>query len=93
METMDLPNILIVDDEPQNLEILEGILEDLLHSTKGRVPISLDSIDEQIKNTNDRIDREETRLVAVEKRLIGKFSRLERTLALIQQQMGALSMI
>jgi flagellar capping protein FliD len=72
---------------------VEGILEDLLHSTKGRVPISLDSIDELIKNTNDRIDREETRLVSVEKRLIRKFSRLERTLALIQQQMGALSMI
>ena len=71
----------------------EGILEALLNSTKGRVPISLDSIDEQIKNTNDRIYREERRLVAVEKRLIGKFSRLERTLALIQQQMGALSMI
>jgi len=72
---------------------LKETLDKLLHSTKGRVPISIDSIDTQIKNTNDRIEREETRLEGIEKRLIDKFSRLEKTLAMIQQQMGALNML
>jgi flagellar capping protein FliD len=72
---------------------LEETLDELLHSTRGRVPISIDSIDTQIENVNDRIEREETRLEGVEQRLIEKFARLEKTLSLIQQQMGALNML
>jgi flagellar capping protein FliD len=72
---------------------LKETLDTLLHSSRGRVPISLNSIDTQIKNVKDRIEREETRLAGVEKRLIDQFSRLEKTLSLIQQQMGALTML
>lgn len=71
---------------------VEDVLKDILDSRNGSVPISLESVDEKINNIDDRIEQEEARLVNVEKRLIEKFARLERTLSLIQQQMGALSM-
>ncbi|MBE0534079.1 MAG: flagellar filament capping protein FliD [Phycisphaerae bacterium] len=72
---------------------LKETLDSLLDRTTGRVPISINSIDAQIRNANGRIDKEETRLEIAEKRLVEKFSRLEKTLSLIQQQMGALSML
>ena len=72
---------------------VEDVLKDILDSEHGRVPISLDSIDTKIENVDKRIEQEEARLVTVEKRLIEKFARLERTLSMIQQQMGALNMI
>ncbi len=71
---------------------VEDVLKDILDSTTGSVPISLESVDSKIENVNDRIEAEEARRVKVEHRLIEKFARLERTLTLIQQQMGALNM-
>ncbi len=72
---------------------LKETLDNLLHRTRGRVPISINSIDTQIKNVNSRISQEQMRLEGVEKRLIDQFSRLEKTLSMIQQQMGALNML
>jgi len=47
-------------------------------------------VNDQIKNLQDKIDREEEILTKREERLIAKFTRLEKNLALIQQQMSAL---
>jgi flagellar hook-associated protein 2 len=71
----------------------EDMLDALLNTTKGRVPISINGLDTQIDNANDRIAQEEDRLEKVEQRLTERFARLERTLSIIQQQMGALGMV
>jgi len=40
-----------------------------------------------------RIENEEARLTKVETRLIARYARLERTLTMMQQQMGAVSAV
>jgi hypothetical protein len=47
-------------------------------------------VDDQIKEIQEKIELEEYRLTKREERLIARFARLERTLALIQNQMAAL---
>lgn len=74
---------------------MAGALEDLLDEileTDGRLDISKDILDDRITAMDRRIENEENRLNNEEKRLIAKYARLEKTLAMMQQQMGAVSM-
>ncbi|MHC4738719.1 MAG: flagellar filament capping protein FliD [Planctomycetota bacterium] len=70
---------------------LEDFLDEIL-KTDGRIDIAEDILDDQIKQMEDTIEREESRLEDIEARLIAKFARLEKTLSLLQQQFGAVGM-
>jgi len=70
---------------------LEDFLDEIL-KTNGRIDIADDILDDQIKQMENTIEREESRLEDVEARLIAKFARLEKTLSLLQQQFGAVGM-
>ena len=75
---------------------MAGIMEDLLDSaleSDGQIDRSVDILEDKIESMQSRITAEENRLNNVETRLIQKYARLEKTLALMQQQMGAISMI
>jgi len=71
---------------------LEDLLEEILKAD-GRLDISGDIVEDRITNIESTIEREEERLELIETRLIQKFARLEKTLALLQQQMGAVSVV
>ena len=73
-----------------------GTLEDLLDEilkTDGRLDTSKGILDDRIIAMDRRIENEENRLTSWETRLINKYARLEKTLAMMQQQMGAVSMV
>lgn len=75
---------------------MAGALEDLLEevlAAGGRLDISEDILDDRITAMTRRIENEENRLNDVETRLIAKFARLEKTLSMMQQQMGAVNMV
>ncbi len=75
---------------------IAGTLEDLLDEilkADGRLDISKEVLDGRITAMDRRIENEEARLTKVETRLITKYARLEKTLALMQQQMGAISAV
>ncbi|MBW8039393.1 MAG: hypothetical protein FVQ85_05285 [Planctomycetes bacterium] len=75
---------------------MAGTLEDLLDEileADGRLDVSTDILDHKITAMDRRIEYEEARLTKVETRLILKFARLEKTLALMQLQMSAVSMV
>jgi flagellar hook-associated protein 2 len=67
-------------------EYIEGILE-----TDGRLDISGDIIDDKITAIETKIEQENDRLTAYKARLVDKFARLEKTLALLQQQTASVS--
>lgn len=71
---------------------LEDMLEEILKSG-GRIDQGKAIIDDRIASMTSRIEVEEKRLNKVETRLIAKYARLERILTMMQQQMGAISMI
>ncbi len=68
-------------------------VDDLLHSGSGRVPISIDSIEDRINSMEDRIEDEERRLESVEARMVARFARLEKMLSMIQQQFAGIGML
>lgn len=70
--------------------LLEDV-EDFLHSTRGRVTLAQDSIEDKIDRLNDRIEREQTRLAKYEERLTARYARLETMLSNIQAQFAAVS--
>lgn len=75
---------------------IAGALEDLLDKvleTDGRLDVSKEILDDRITTMARRIEIEENRLNNVETRLIQKYARLEKTLALMQRQMAAVSMV
>lgn len=72
---------------------LEESLDEMLDSVDGRVTISKERIQEQIDNTNDRIETEQARLAREEQRLIEKYARMEKMLSIIQQQFAGLSVL
>jgi flagellar capping protein FliD len=75
---------------------IAGALEDLLEGVvevDGRLDTSKGILDDRIIAMDRRIKNEENRLTSVETRLINKYARLEKTLAMMQQQMGAISMV
>ena len=69
---------------------IEDVLDNMLKTTTGSVQIDQERVDDQIKEIQKKIELEEYRLTIREERLITRFARLERTLALIQSQMAAL---
>jgi flagellar capping protein FliD len=64
---------------------LDEVLDDILDAN-GQLDITSDVIDQKMKQTDETIQREESRLEGVEERLYAKYARLERTLSLLQQQ-------
>ena len=69
-------------------DLLEGVVE-----VDGRLDTSKGVLDDRIIAMDRRIKNEENRLTSVETRLIAKYARLEKTLAMMQMQMGAVSMV
>jgi flagellar hook-associated protein 2 len=69
---------------------VEDALDRMLKATTGSMQIDQEHVSDIIKQIQDKILAEENRLVNVEARLVARFARLERMLALIQQQMNAL---
>ncbi|MBN1124199.1 MAG: flagellar filament capping protein FliD [Sedimentisphaerales bacterium] len=69
---------------------LYDIVETMLNSVNGSVPVSQDALQDSIDNHNNRIEREETRLEKIEERLVAQYARLERNLSLINQQLAGL---
>ena len=72
---------------------IEDAIDRMLKATVGSLPIDQEHITDQIELLQDKIEDEEYRLEVREKRLILQFARLEKTLALIQNQMAAASII
>jgi len=72
--------------------ILENMLDEILE-VDGRLDIGSDILDDKIEQIDLTIDREEARLEWVEQNLVEKFARMEKTLTLLQQQMGAVGML
>lgn len=71
---------------------MEDILDRMLQATTGTLPLDQENAGDQIENLQEQIDREEDRLTQREQFLTAKFARLEKTLALLQNQMAALGM-
>jgi len=69
---------------------IEDALDKMLKVTTGFIQIDQKHVDNQIEYLQEKIEDEEYRLTKREERLIARFSRLEKNLALIQQQMSAL---
>lgn len=67
---------------------IEEALDNMLKVTTGSIQIDQKHVDKQIKALQDKIDREEILLTKREDRLVGRFARLEKNLALIQRQMS-----
>ena len=67
--------------------------DDLIKSGSGRVPISIEGIEDQITSMERRIEEEERRLERVEARQVAKFARLEKMLSMIQQQFAGIAML
>ncbi len=66
---------------------------DLLKSGSGRLPISIEGIEDRINSIERRIEDEERRLERVEARQVERFARLEKMLSMIQQQFAGIGMI
>jgi flagellar hook-associated protein 2 len=71
---------------------IEDALDNMLKVTTGSIQIDQKHVDKQIEALQDKIDREEVLLVKREERLVARFSRLERNLAMIQHQMASLGL-
>lgn len=69
---------------------IEDELDRMLKATTGSIQIDQEYVDDQIEEIKGKIELEEYRLTKREERLIARFARLERTLALLQNQMAAL---
>ncbi len=72
---------------------IEDAIDKMLKTTTGSIIIDKDHMDDQIELLENKIELEEYRIDKREERLIIRFARLERTLALLQHQMGALGMM
>lgn len=71
---------------------ITDILDRILKATTGTLQLDQNQADDQIEHLQDRIDTEQQRLTDREAALVAKFARLEKTLALLQNQMAALGM-
>jgi flagellar capping protein FliD len=69
---------------------IEDALDKMLKATTGSIQIDQEHVGDQIEYIQEKIELEEYRLTKREDRLIARFARLEKTLALIQNQMSAL---
>ena len=71
---------------------IEDAVDSMLKATTGTIKIDQEHVDDVIKSIQTKIEDEEYRLALKEKRLVARFARLEKTLALIQQQMSLLGL-
>jgi flagellar capping protein FliD len=69
---------------------IEDALDKMLKVTTGSIQIDQEYVADQIEGLQKKIELEEYRLEQKETRLIAQYARLERTLALLQNQMVAL---
>ena len=67
-------------------------LDRMLDSTTGALPADRKGMDDQIQHLQDQITTETKRLTRRQSALVAKFARLEKTLALIQNQMASLGL-
>ena len=72
---------------------LYEMVDDMLTTNTGRIPIAQNGIQSRINNMDKRISDEEDRLDRVQERLTSQYARLEKNLQLIQSQMAGLSML
>jgi flagellar capping protein FliD len=71
---------------------MEDALDRVLKTTTGVLPLDQSHVDNQIRHLKERIELEQTRLAAREKVLVARFTRMEKSLALLQNQMAALGL-
>jgi flagellar hook-associated protein 2 len=71
---------------------IEDALDRMLKATSGTIKIDQEHAEDVIEGLQEKIEDEEYRLTLKEKRLVARFARLEKTLSLIQQQMGLLGL-
>ncbi|KPL25237.1 MAG: hypothetical protein AMJ75_01505 [Phycisphaerae bacterium SM1_79] len=71
---------------------IEDALDRMLKASTGTIKIDQEHIDDVIKGIKTKIEDEEYRLTLRERRLVARFARLEKTLALIQRQMSLLGL-
>ena len=71
---------------------IEDALDRMLKATTGTIQIDQEHAEDVIKGIQQRIEDEEYRLTLKERRLVNRFARLEKTLALLQRQMGLLGL-
>jgi flagellar hook-associated protein 2 len=69
---------------------IEDALDNVLKATTGSIDIDQEHVDDQIEGIQEKIESEEYRLTLKENRYIQQFAKLERSLALLQNQMNAL---
>lgn len=69
---------------------IEDTLDRVLKITTGSLKINQEHVKDTISGLQDKIELEEYRLTRKEQRLIARFAKLEKTLALLQSQMAAL---
>ncbi len=70
---------------------IEDAIDRMLKASSGTIQIDQKHVGDIIENIQERIEAEEYHLTKKEDRLIARFARLEKTLALIQRQMAVLS--
>jgi flagellar capping protein FliD len=71
---------------------LEDVLDKMLKAATGSIDIDQEHIDATIDELQKRIQDEQDRNARTENRLVERFARLEKMLALIQSQMSALGL-
>jgi len=71
---------------------IEDALDKMLKASSGTIKIDQEHTDDIIKGLHKKIENEEYRLTIKESRLVARFARLEKTLALLQRQMSILGL-
>jgi flagellar hook-associated protein 2 len=71
---------------------IEDALDNMLKVTTGSIQIDQEHAGDIIEGLEDKIKNEQERLEGIEDRLVGRFARLEKALALIQNQLIMLGM-
>ena len=71
---------------------VEDAIDRMIKATTGSIQIDQEHVGDIIEQIQDKIEAEEYRLTQKEDRLIGRFARLEKTLALMQNQLAALGL-
>jgi len=69
---------------------IKDSIDRILKPTTGSIQIDQEHVGEIVEHLQEKIEAEESRLTKREAFLVAKFARLERTLALIQNQLAAL---
>jgi flagellar capping protein FliD len=69
---------------------IEDAMDRILKASSGTIKIDQEHADDVIKGLHKKIEAEEYRLTIKEGRLVARFARLEKTLALLQRQMSIL---